>query len=156
MSKINLLIYTLAILIPIILFYTTYKLSKLRDYNRIQKKKLHRLMYLVSIVVLLLNGGFYFSIQQYENQSKQEIRILNQQVENLKLEYNQLQQESFSLMNNRNELTKENREILENNNGLSTKLQELKSEVSKKELQITELTNMLETHELSAAEIKIK
>lgn len=155
MSKINLLISILSILIPVILFFTTYQLSRLRDYNRIQKKNLHRLMYLISIVLLMLNGGFYYSSQQVKNQKTKEIIILNERFENLQTVNNQLLQEKLNLSNDHQELTKENLEISDHASGLSARIQELKSVVSDKDQQIAELKSLLKTHELSAEQIRI-
>lgn len=156
MSKISLLIYTLLILTPIILIFITYKLSGLRDYNRIQKKNLLRLMYLISIVLLILNAGIYISDQQAKNQSLDEISRINERFDILQAENKQLQNKSLNQSNDQQELTKENQIISDHNNGLSSRIQELKKMVSQKDLEIAELENQLKIHGLSAEQIELK
>ena len=148
--------HILVITLPFLIFYSNYKLSRLRDYNRTQKKSLHRLTYLVSIVLIVLYAGTWYINRESHKISMQKITNLTMLNERLSEDNSLLAQDTLKLRNTKKKLTNENFAISTNVEDLSRRIQELKSIVYQKDQQIIELEKKLKQMEFSEPQFNIK
>ncbi len=149
MSKYSLYIFILTIIFLLLIVYSNYKLTSLRDYNKSRKSKFNRLIYLVSIALIVLSIGIWYSYRENNTITNQEITELQELNVRLQKDNNQLVQDGLNLRNGKKELTNENVTISNNNDDLSTKIQELRTIIYRKDQQIKDLENRLKQKETS-------
>jgi chromosome segregation ATPase len=127
-------------------------LSGLRDYNKYQKRRFNRFIYLITFVLLGLNVATFYSNKDAGKNVSLENDQLAGKIENMKKDYNRLLLARDSLQNVLDTLAREKLIVATDNEGLSAKMTEMKSVLYQKNIQISALEKRLRSLETSASQ----
>lgn len=143
----------LAISIPLLITYATYKLSTMKDAGDVAKKKYHKMTYFSSIALILLTIGIWFLNQEENKETTKENKELSKENKELLNDNKKLLLDGKDLYKDQKELYHENLKISSDNKSLSTKVDELKQIVTKKDERINTLEKQVKNIELSSPKI---
>ena len=151
--KLSIFINIVTISIPLLIAWSTYKLSKIDDGGDNKKRKYNRITYYSSVAIIILTIGLLLLNQQENKSTIEENKSLNKKNRKLLDDNKQLLKDSKSLYDDQKNLFNENVKISNDNKGLLIKIDELKEIVTQKDEKIDELKKQVNNIELSAPKI---
>jgi tetratricopeptide (TPR) repeat protein len=143
----------LAISIPLLIAYATYKLSTMEGADHVAKKRYHKMTYFSSIVLILLTIGNWVLNQEENKETLKENKELSKDNKDLLTENKKLLHDGKDLYRDQKDLYQENLKISNENKGLSIKVDELKQILTQKDEKISILEKQVKNIELSSPKI---